>query len=327
MTPKRRPTQPPDGLFDELFAEVDAMAKYALASGLRISPSDLYSAINPDGSLESAPDGSRTEATVRRMAEVHHQLAKLIAPATPRTILLLSRERKNARLSFLGPVRLVRQMMLVSIISLTTFVLTALSPLVNDSSGDIFRSSGWELFLNEVFLLSAAAIGAAFGALFQANRYIATGTYDPKFEASYWVRFVLGLIAGIVLPALIPVEGGHSLSKPLLALLGGFSASVVYRIMSRLVDTLESLVEGDARDALDAQQEVLRAQLAEQRMQDQLRLAGIVVKLRDQLNTGTGTDDLRTAVTRLLDELAPFARPGGDPPPSDDGTPPPIALK
>jgi hypothetical protein len=329
MRPHPRSAENDSGLLEQLCAESEAMAKYALASGLKVPPSVLYAAVNGDGS--PAPPGtelSSSEETIKRMAAVHHQLAQLIAPATPRTILLLSREKKSARLPFLGPVRLVRQMMLVAIVSLATFVVTALSPDVNDTSGDIFRSSGWELLINELFLLSAAAVGAAFTALFRANRYIANGTYDPKYESSYWVRFILGLIAGIVLPALIPIEGGQALTRPLLALLGGFSASVVYRILSRLVDTLESLVQGDVSDRVAAREQALKAQLAEQRLQDQLRLAGVLLKLREQLTAGPGGDELKASVAVLLDELTPFVREqaGSGPPPADGERQPPVAL-
>jgi hypothetical protein len=37
-----------------------------------------------------------------------------------------------------------------------------------------------------------AGLGACFAALFLANRYIAEGTFDPKYESSYWIRFILG---------------------------------------------------------------------------------------------------------------------------------------
>lgn len=337
MRPDTGPAEHDSGIVTQLFAEADAMARYALASGLRVPPSVLLAVAHPHGSRNpgsgppsagEATGAAPSDDAVKRMAGVHQQLAQLIAPATPRTILLLSREKKNARLRFLGPVRLVRQMMAVAIFSLATFVVTALSPDVNDVSGDIFTSSGGELLVNELFLLSAAAVGAAFTALFRANRYIANGTYDPKYESSYWVRFILGLIAGIVLPALIPIEGGQALTRPLLALLGGFSASVVYRILSRLVDTLESLVQGDARDVAAAREQALKAQVAEQRLQDQVRLAGVLVKLRDQLATGTGNEELKASVAGLLEELTSLevdpsrlAAPG---PP--DGGRPPVAL-
>lgn len=326
------------GVLEQMLAEAEAMAKYALASGLKVPPSVIYAAAHPvsratpgDGpsSPEQTADVEYSEDTVKRMTAVHQHLSQVIAPATPRTILLLSQEKKNARLPFLGPVRLVRQMMVVAIVALATFVITALSPDVNDSSGDIFTSSGLALLINELFLLSAAAVGAAFTALFRANRYVANGTYDPKYESSYWVRFILGLIAGIVLPALIPIEGGQALTRPLLALLGGFSASVVYRILSRLVDTLESLVQGDAGDRVAAREQAMKAQIAEQRLQDQLRLAGALMKLRDQLAKGSGAAELEASVISLIDDLTPFEAepPAAKPPAGQDGEPrPPVTL-
>jgi hypothetical protein len=339
MKPETGPAERDYGIVEQMFAEAEAMARYALASGLRVPASVLYAMAHPDESpavggdeppsSSEPPGAARSPEVVKRMAAVHQQLAQLIAPATPRTILLLSRERRNARLRFLGPVRLVRHMMAVAIVSLATFVLTALSPDVNDVSGDIFTSSGVELLINELFLLSAAAVGAAFTALFRANRYVANGTYDPKYESSYWVRFILGLIAGIVLPALIPIEGGQALTRPLLALLGGFSASVVYRILSRLVDTLESLVQGDATDMVAAREQALKAQVAEQRLQDQLRMAGLLMKLRDQLASGSRTDELQASVAHLIDELTPFKTEppdSGVPAPQDGGSRPPVAL-
>ena len=88
-------------------------------------------------------------------------------------------------------------------------------------------------------------------ALFTAYRYISEGTYDPKYESTYWLRFILGLMAGLLLPALIPIggqAGDSTLTKPLLALLGGFSAAMLYRVLERLVNTVESLVQADSRE-------------------------------------------------------------------------------
>ena len=120
--------------------------------------------------------------------------------------------------------------------------------------------------------MTEPGLGACFAGLFQANRYIANNTFDPKFESSYWIRIVLGLMAGIILAELIPLNllsesgtsgsesGGSSsiaaLGKPVLALLGGFSAAAVYRIIARIVDALESLVRGDTKDAMAARDQV-----------------------------------------------------------------------
>lgn len=300
---------------EHLRAECDAMARYALASGLKVSPKALLIVAGGDDRAERTSGGSPTKAEeLNRLAWAHEHLARVVAPATPRTLLLLCHEKRDAVLPFLGPVRLIRYMMVVSIILLTTFILTALSPHVNDTSGDIFRSSGMELLINELFLLSAAGVGAAFAALFRASRYVAEGTYDPKYEASYWVQFILGLIAGIVLPAIIPINGGQSLTRPLLALLGGFSASVVNRILTSLTETLESLIQGDRSALMAAREQTIRVQAAEERIQDQLRLGTALLKLRSELEGGAASDQVKSSVISLIDEIVPLdGGPGSTP--------------
>src|SRR5262245_23766312 len=57
----------------------------------------------------------------------------------------------------------------------------------------------------------------------------------PHLQHLYWIRFALGLLAGVLLAELVPTDTSHSVyhgvAKPTLALLGGFSASVVYRLL------------------------------------------------------------------------------------------------
>lgn len=222
--------------------------------------------------------------------------------------MLFEHERISGRASALGPVPLVRHMVALSMFLLVVFMATALSPDVSTASGDIFASSGLKLAVNELFLLSAAGIGATFAALFKANRYIANGTYESKYESSYWVRFVLGLLAGIVLASLIPIKSsgsGAGLSRPFLALLGGFSASVVFKILTQVVGTLESLVQGDSSDAEAAKIRSSQAEMAAQRTQDQMRLGAGLVKLREQLGAGLSTDQLAANLNKMLNELLP----------------------
>ena len=58
--------------------------------------------------------------------------------------------------------------------------------------------------------------------------------------------------AGFTLSELIDVHstptipGNGDLTRPVLAMIGGFSATVVYRILSRLTETVEMLFQGDA---------------------------------------------------------------------------------
>lgn len=284
----------------QLVAECGAMASYSFACGLPV-PAGVVVAI-AESSANGAADGQTnvSGADLERMARAHRVLSQVVAPATPRTLRLLEDEqRRGGRWRFLGPVPLVRQMMAASFVFLLVFAVTALSPQVNRSSGDIFQSSGSRLLVNEVFLLCAAGMGASFAALFRANRYVAEGTYDPKFETSYWVRFVLGLTAGMVLAALIPVEKGATYSRPLLALLGGFSASVVYVILDRLVGTLESLVRGNG-DASSAPATALRVE--QHATQERARLAGALLQLRERAAAGLSSDLIQSELARILEE-------------------------
>ncbi|MEA2184388.1 MAG: hypothetical protein QOF69_3573 [Solirubrobacteraceae bacterium] len=289
----------------QIVAECQAMASYALASGLRVSSSALHSLADADEPVPARLDAQQW----RRLVQAHDQLVQVVSPATPRALLLLSTDGSDGKLHMLGGVPLVRRMLGVSVASLAVFLLTALSPKVSHASGDIFHDSGTDLLINELFLLSAAGIGAAFAALFAANHYVSEGTYDPKYEASYWVRFVLGLIAGIVLASLIPIEssanGGASFTKPFLALLGGFSAAVVFRILQRVVGTLESLVQGDSSDGEAAKKRLASSEASQLRTQDQMRVSASLVKLREQLASGAPPAQSMALVGALLDEMLP----------------------
>jgi hypothetical protein len=188
---------------------------------------------------------------------LHSQLADVVAPATPRTIYLLHVDKpKNTWLSILGPLASIRRLNLGTAISTLIFVFSSLSDAISHQnlSMDIYSLNGMESLQVLVFLMSAAAMGGCFHSMFIAHTYIQDGTNDPRFKSSYWMRIGLGVIAGLVLSQMIPIgpgpETGDAASpaspasvfgKPLLALLGGFSATLVYTILQRLVDTVESL--------------------------------------------------------------------------------------
>lgn len=300
------------------YLECEAMAKYALASGHKVSGALLQQLQELQPTIHS--DIKLTDnTTMRQLAECHARLSRLIAPATPRTILLLDSETEQAGfLRFLGPVPLIRQMMLAAVVSLIALICLTLSPEVNGSkaNSDILVGSGIPLLLNELFLLSAAALGASFSALFIANRYIQEGTFDPKYNISYWIRFVLGLIAGFILATLIDLDalqkvsegnGGtgssNAFARPLLAMIGGFSAAVVYRILSRLAETVESLFRGDMREQAKATSEAESGRLQAESQQDKNRLAYRLMTLQKKLNDGTAGEQVQQEFDALLREM------------------------
>ena len=105
----------------------------------------------------------------------------------------------------------------------------------------------------------AAALGAVFYVLFTALQYVNNRTFDPRYNTVYLIRFVLGVLSGLIMAALIGQSSFArsnaeimSLGPAVLALLGGFSTEAVYQILQRMVDILLAAVKGDGADAAQA---------------------------------------------------------------------------
>jgi hypothetical protein len=358
----------------QLLRESVGMAKFALAGGKAIPASvaatiDAASAAQPQdspqvesdpGTISSDPAENTVEGAatrperappnshdpgIRKLVAAHERLSQIVAPATPQAILLLGSHGAGSRAGFfLGPVPLVHRMMLAALLSLALFIGMALFPEV---TGDIsFQNAhSLELLLNLLLLLAAAGLGASFAALFTVNRFIVEANYDPKFEASYWIRFALGLIAGIILAELVPVggvdvmtegallgsndspNGGISrLAKPMLALLGGFSSAVVYRILNRLVTAVDTLVRGEAREIVAAQEQAATARVAEQTAQSRMAVISRLIALQQQLNDGVATEKIKAKLAEVLDDfmgadLSSAGAPGDEEPEDQQAVP------
>ncbi len=231
------------------------MLEYALDRGMPVSAALVGQVVAAD------PTASVTDRD--GMVAAHTELARLIRPATPDGVATLRAERENGWWRFLGPVKLIRFLMGVTIVALLVFmglVVQAEAPQQLNQSTDLadtmIQESTADVAYLVAYLLSAAVLGAAFGQLYRITRYIGNGTYDRRLDSTYTTNLVLGAVAGILLAILIPLDDVGSanagLTKPVLALLGGFSARAVHRILSRFVDAVETLVRGDPRDEVEA---------------------------------------------------------------------------
>ena len=296
---------PESTLDGQLLCEIRAMAQYALASGMTVTPADAGHFARIENLETTEQDCAQRMSD---LAKLHNRLAKLIAPATPRTILLLAREsRKKGPFLFLGPIPLVRRLMLVACLSLVAFLLLSLSPYVNEATdaGDPLRGSGIPLLYNHLFLLAAAALGASFAALMRVYRYIDEGTYDPRYESSYWIRFVLGIIGGVILAQILQVDPGeelqHTAGRPAMAMLGGFSSSLVYQILNRLLASVERLVRDDSGRQLETERQAAKTEVAQGVAAERVRLATDLLALRARLgDDGAANTSIQSLVDRLL---------------------------
>lgn len=253
-------------LKDSLYKQCSVMLDYALKVGKTIEGHQVIPLTKP-----------QKELTSEELFPVFNYLTNLVKPAVPGTLLLFEKNRQsNSSFKSLGPLPIVRAFMLVTIISLLALIGVSLFPKVNNQTMmlSMLQGSGWEQVERLAFLLAAAGVGGSFYALFKMNGYIKNGTFDMKYAPTYWSRFVLGLVSGVLLSELFvvfietlpstansapnndaePLTSAPYLMKPILAIIGGFSANLVYRILNRLIDAIESLFKGSTDEMISHKQ-------------------------------------------------------------------------
>ena len=276
-------------LWEQMARECEAMVQHALSTGRTIplevverldralSGADSAVSVSTSGrpSISELPRGEAIVGSApatepspfASLSVAHVALAQIIAPATPGAVLLLGAERATHPLLYaLGPLPIGRQMLGLTILSLFMLLGIALSEEVNavNMSQTVLTLAGYSLFIKETYLVSAASLGSCFQNLQRINVVVSDGTYDPKFQSTYWTRWAMGVISGIIISQLIyvflmhaPTTGAAALpptiGQPLLALLGGYSVDLVHGILSHTIDTLSSFFRGSRDGAVDDQ--------------------------------------------------------------------------
>ena len=308
-----------------LIAECNAMVKFAFGSGLKV-PDKIVEVLQSSIVTLSNKDENKDEndlniyndeelKCMENLAIIHNKLVVIISPAKPNTLVFFEKENKKKIFGFLGPVALIRRMMTIAILSLISLIIISISPEVNGSpeSFGLTTNHGYSLLINQLFLMSAASIGASFAALFQVSEYIKNATYNPMYESTYWVRFVLGLLAGTMLATLIPIDIftqketvttlNQGFERPILALLGGFSASVVFRILTRLTSTIESLFKGDAKELIATQEAAFNIKMQQQSMQARLEMLNSLKEFQSKLSSGQDINSLQEELNKIQNSL------------------------
>lgn len=316
-------------LREQLYQECCAMTEYSLANGLSV-PVKVVKAIEqvydslPSSIMENEADKATPviESDIEPLINAHQILSNIVKPALPQTILLLDIEEKsNSWWNILGPVTIIRQLMVASFVSLFLFIRMALYPEVGQGAGDILDSNGLPLLKNLIFYISAAGLGSSFAALYKANSYITKRTFDPTHQTSYWIRFFLGLISGLVLAVMISPDcdtsqaskvGQNSdllfdpkLFRVIVAMLGGFSADLLYTILTRFVETVESLFKGSTKNLVEMKQQEAETLLEASQLQSQIDLVTKLVKLQQDIGTSPNNDDIQGKIAQLVDDVMP----------------------
>lgn len=270
------------------------------------------------------------------IGELHKELAVVIAPASPATVLLMERNKKSGLYGMLGPVPLIRRLNVITLLCLFSFLALFFFEEVDSYTinGDILSYGGLKFVYNELVIVAIAALGASFYALFEVYKYITNDSYDPKYDSIYWIRFVLGIVSGVILAQFIFISpeilgedvgetadnisksqelGGFMTYKPLLAFLGGFSARVVHKILNSMVEAIETFISGSTRDMLVAREEAAKVKMEEKlnaikqksaQTESVERMKGAikVMQLKEDLNNGANKDEIAAKLNQIMEE-------------------------
>ncbi|KIG14377.1 hypothetical protein DB30_06852 [Enhygromyxa salina] len=325
--------------YQVITAECDAMLRYAMGSGRALSPSiveDVAAAVawGSARALHAAEQLSQDQLdeakanapSIGKLSRTHQRLAQVIAPAQPRSLRLLHEVAGyDAKYLWLR-MPMPRNMTIVAAVSVIALLAVGTSPLISadPAAGNPLLSSGFALLVNQLFFLSIASLGSCFHGLFKVNEYIIRGTYDPDYSSTYWVRYLLGVISGLILASLISIDESNALytvARPLLALVGGFSASVVHRILDRLVSTVEDLISSDPKKLADEQQRLAKTS-GDARVRDaRVDAASALMKLQAKLNDGMTPEQTQAELSRLVKKLVPGESHEDEPPEAADAKP------
>lgn len=310
--------------------EARAMASHALSGGRPVPGWVLETIARADeGVAPHVPveegGGERQGTTVRDIYRAHAELSRLIAPFTPDLIVLLEMEAKVSGFAkALGQIRITRIFVVIVILSVCTFLGISVSSYINDPlQGNIFEAWGFPLFVNEMFFLSAAAVGASFSNLFRLDRELSHGSFLPKDQSSYWVQFTLGIVAGLLLSTLLNVSSvapkddaaqtSMQFRGAALALVGGFSSSVVQRIIQRLIESMEAILRGGAEQEVRGRQAAHKMRLEEALAKDRMNTTLLLVEMQRKLGAGTDPESLRAQIDEASQSALTSGIPAPDP--------------
>jgi len=315
-------------LWQEMARECEAMVKHAFSTG-RVVPLEVLDCLDRAVSADSSGDASRADTAPRSSPEIvtsrfalltaaHSGLAFAIAPATPEAVRLMADEcERHPVLCEFGPLPLVRQMLGLAMLSLLTLLAVSISAAVNTAnmSKSLLQLSGYPLLMIEAFLVSAASLGSCFANLQRINTVISDGTYDPRVQSTYWTRWVMGVISGVVLSQIVydfllaPHSGNDptvrtasaAIGQPILALLGGYSVDFVHGILKRAINAVANFF-GVSMDGSDTQP---RSAMAEAGAQQHLASASASVSAQ---RAYTASPEIRDPSNRI-DQLTQLINP------------------
>jgi len=221
-------------VIDKLSTEINNMLAFAVYNGIIIN-TEINSLVQ--------------NSSVDDLINAHNLLCKNIAPATPKSIEYIKELHKKGKdKALFSKLPLVRNLILLALFFLISFIATGLSPEVNNDSLDkgIMNNDGLSLLLNIVFLSSVSGLGVLFYLLKNVSTSVKNGTLVPEDSIYYIALILLGVIAGLISSEIVSfykteLDGINLFNKSILALIGGFSSDAIFSILQGIIIRVKSI--------------------------------------------------------------------------------------
>ncbi len=300
-----------NSLSKQLITELRAMVQFAAARGEKIPAQALIIIKSQEEQTDATSD------SIKKLVHMHGMLSGIVKPALPRNIVYLQQRKEiydNGKGFFRARFPFQQRLALFSCFSILVLIMAGQSNLVNAKvlSQGILDSSGLALIVNFTYLCSCGAIGASFLILSNLKTKYQDGTYNPDQDVNSWTIILLGVISGIILSQLIPIdekaiEAGNSMihyNRGLFALLGGFSSKLIYDVLNKIIGAVGSIVNSDGSTA---ENDVQKLKLDQQ---DELNktmnsISSKLVALKSKVVSGGGESNAQIieAIDSLNEEL------------------------
>jgi hypothetical protein len=221
-------------VINEMSDEINNMLSFAVYNGITIN-TEINALIQ--------------NSTVDDLINAHNLLCKNVAPATPKSIEYTRKmHHEGSSKSVFNKIPLSRNLMVLAIIFLVIFIVTVMSPNVNNTSLDkgILGSSGFPLLLNLGYLAAVSGLGVLFYLLKDVSTSIKNGTLVPEDSISYMSQILLGIIAGLIMSEILSLylkdpDEINLFNKSILALIGGFSSDAIFSILQGLINKIKGI--------------------------------------------------------------------------------------
>ncbi|MEE4197790.1 MAG: hypothetical protein V2I54_09105 [Bacteroidales bacterium] len=233
--------------------------------------------------MDRADTSLHFEEVYYKALSVYNQLTKLTYPATPVTI----KYTRQAYGLFFAKNKVINVIIGLTIICLAFFIFS-------------YRQSDQPVY-GVLSLLFASGLGAGFYTLSTSRKYLVKRTFDPSYNPTYLIRFLLGITAGTILALIfkdVITLNDFKFSAEILAVVGGFSADAVSTILERVAELIVAVFKGTSGTSEPESDARLKSERELQKQKDKLdkmdALAAIKAKAVE-MNAGS-------EILHLIDE-------------------------